>query len=225
VELINAINGGTNMTSESEIEQGAGATGEGLVVLPAPDFEGQIALGKALSARRSLREFKAGAVSLAEVSQLLWAAQGVTSDKGHRTTPSAGALYPLELYLLAGNVEGLEQGVYHYQPKEHAILRIAKDDLRLELAKAAISQDWMAHAPLILVITAIYERTNAKYGDRTIRYVNMEVGAASQNVALQGEALGLGTVMVGAFYEMKVQSLLELPEDMIPLCLLPVGKK
>jgi SagB-type dehydrogenase family enzyme len=213
------------MSSQSKQMKNAGTSEEGEVVLPAPVFEGQMSLGTALSRRRSLREFNTEALSLVEISQLLWAAQGVTNNEGHRTSPSAGALYPLEMYLAVGNVEGLEKGVYHYQPDKHAILRIASDDQRLALAKAALSQDWMAEAPLIIILAAVYERTNVKYGERAMRYVYMEVGAASQNLSLQAEALGLGTVMVGAFYEIKIQSILELPEEVIPLCLMPVSKR
>lgn len=198
--------------------------GEGLI-LPAPEFGGQLSVGEALQRRRSVRSYQPEGLELAQVAQLLWAAQGITNSLGHRAAPSAGALYPLEMYLVAGEVAGLEGGVYHYRPVEHSLVRIASGDLRQPLAKACLNQDWIATAPCILVIAAIFARTNVRYGERTLRYVFMEVGAASENIALQAEALGLGTVMVGAFYEMKVQSLLELHEDVVPLCLMPVGKK
>lgn len=194
------------------------------LILPPPEFGGQISVGEALQRRRSLRRYKPEGLELAQVAQLLWAAQGITNSLGHRTTPSAGALYPLEIYLAAGDVRGLEAGVYHYRPAEHALKRMMGGDIRQSLAKACLSQDWIADAPCSLIIAAIFARTNARYGERTLRYVYMEVGAAAENIALQAEALGLGTVMVGAFYEMKVQSLLDL-EDIIPLCLMPVGKK
>lgn len=193
--------------------------------LPPPDLGGQISVAEALQQRRSLRRYKPEGLELAQVAQLLWAAQGITNSMGHRTAPSAGGLYPLELYLATGAVAGLEAGLYHYRPAEHSILRVAAGDLRQALAKACLSQDWIAEAPCILVIAAIFSRTNVRYGERTLRYVYMEVGAASENIALQAEALGLGTVMVGAFYELKVQNLLELPEEVVPLCLMPVGKK
>ncbi len=195
------------------------------VKLPAPELGGQLTVGEALSRRRSVRRYKREELDLAQVSQLLWAAQGITNSMGHRTTPSAGALYPLEIYLVAGNVAGLEAGVYHYLPEDHSIRLTLHGDVRQPLAKACLSQDWLADAPCILVITAIFARTNVRYGERTMRYVFMEVGAASENIALQAEALGLGTVMVGAFYEMKVQSVLELPEHIVPLCLMPIGRK
>lgn len=212
--------------SEAEIhgEMRVSAQGD-TVKLPAPELAGQLTVGEALSRRRSVRRYQPDGLELAQVAQLLWAAQGITNAMGHRTTPSAGALYPLEMYLVVGSVAGLEAGVYHYLPAEHSLVLIAKGDIRQSLAKACLSQEWIADAPCTLVIAAIFARTNVRYGERTSRYVYMEVGAAGENIALQAEALGLGTVMVGAFYEMKVQSVLELHEDVVPLCLMPVGKK
>jgi SagB-type dehydrogenase family enzyme len=147
----------------------------------------------------------------------------LSDSSGHRTIPSAGGLYPLEVYLVTGNVEGLEAGVYHYLPGEHGLRRIASGDIRPSLASAALDQRWMEAAPAVLVIAAVYERMHAKYGERTVRYVHMEVGAAAQNVYLEAESLGLGTVFVGAFYELRVQSAMELAENVTPLCLMPVG--
>lgn len=191
--------------------------------LPEPARNGQVSLEEALWGRMSVREYRDQALSLMQVGQLLWAAQGLSDASGHRTVASAGALYPLEVYLVAGKVEELEAGVYHYLPGEHGLRRIASGDIRSSLASAALDQRWMETAPVILVIAAEYERTHAKYGERTIRFVHMEVGAAAQNVYLEAESLGLGTVFVGAFYELRVQSDMELTENVTPLCLMPVG--
>jgi len=194
------------------------------VALPMPVYESQTSVEQALQARRSVRDYAPGALKLAQVGQLLWAAQGVTGPTGQRTAPSAGALYPLEVYLVAGEVEGLAAGVYRYLPDDHALLRIASGDLRKQLAEAALGQIWVKDAPAVLVITAVYERTTVKYGERGVRYVHMEVGHAAQNVYLQAETLNLGTVFVGAFYDEEVSRILGLKEEQAPLGVMPVGK-
>lgn len=194
------------------------------VALPTPIYESQTSVEQALQARRSVRDYAPGALNLAQVGQLLWAAQGVTNAAGHRTAPSAGALYPLEVYLVAGEVEGMAAGVYQYVPGEHELLRIASGDVRRRLAEAALGQIWVKDAPAVLVITAVYERTTVKYGERGVRYVHMEVGHAAQNVYLQAETLDLGTVFVGAFYDEEVSHVLGLGEEEAPLGLMPVGK-
>ena len=162
-------------------------------------------------------------MSLGVVGQLLWAAQGVTSPDRRRTAPSAGALYPLEVFLVAGNVTGLDAGVYRYRPKEHALMPHAPGDVRRALAHSALGQAWLADAAAVIVIAAVYERTRTKYGERTERYVVMEVGHAAQNVYLQAESLGLGTVMVGAFGDREVKQVLGLAAGEAPLALMPVG--
>jgi SagB-type dehydrogenase family enzyme len=176
-----------------------------------------------LRARRSVREFSSTPLSLATVGQLLWAAQGVTSAAGERTAPSAGALYPLEIYLVAGNVDGITPGVYRYTPRGHALRFHLGGDRRRELARAALGQSAIAGAAAILVIVAVYGRTSAKYGSRAKRYVHIEVGHVGQNVYLQAHSLGLGTVIIGAFADDRVHELLELPKGEVPLALLPVG--
>lgn len=201
----------------------APAIGAG-VALPEPRRDGTISVERALEQRRSLREFASDPLPLASVSQLLWAAQGITDARGLRTAPSAGALYPLELYLVAGAVSGLSPGVYRYDPRGHRLISGAKGDLRAGVAEGALDQDWMAEAPAILVLGARYERTRRKYGERATRYVQMEVGHAAQNVYLQATALGLGTTMVGAYRDEEIAGLLGLPERVEPLALLPIGK-
>ena len=161
--------------------------------------------------------------ALEDVAQLLWAAQGITGRRSFRAAPSAGALYPLELYLVAGDVDGLSPGIYRYRPRTHDLVLIANGDLRKPLAKAALDQSVVRRAPATLVLTGIYQRTMKKYGQRGRRYVHMEVGHAAQNVYLQATARGLGTVMVGAFHDQEVSTTLELPSDHVPLGLMPVG--
>jgi SagB-type dehydrogenase family enzyme len=172
-----------------------------------------------------VREYNADPLTLPEVSQLLWAAQGLTHPAGLRTAPSAGALYPLDIYLLAGHVTGLPVGVYHYQPLDHKLVQISTEDKRQDLYEAALSQNPVNDAPIVIVISAVYERTTGKYGQRGIQYVHMEVGFASQNVYLQAESLGLGTVFIGAFYDDQVKGILEMSEAEVPLGIMPVGRK
>lgn len=195
------------------------------ISLPPPRLKSDVSVEEALLYRRSHRSFAPSPLSLQEVAQLLWAAQGVTDKaSGFRTAPSAGALYPLEVYFVAGQVEGLLPGVYRYLPEEHALCEVLQGDRREELFRVALLQRWVKEAPGVLVFTAIYERTTRKYGERGIRYVHMEAGHAAQNVYLQAEALGLGTVVVGAFEDSGVQKVLGLPGNERPLYLMPVGK-
>lgn len=173
--------------------------------------------------RRSVRDFLETPLLLAEASQLLWAAQGRSGRAGYRTVPSAGALYPLEVFLAAGKVEGLAPGVYRYGVEGHELLPAGAGDRRNDLCAAALGQGVVRRAPAALVIAAVFQRTTKKYGERGVRYVCMEAGNASQNVSLEAVSLGLGTVIVGAFRdgEAKMALGLELEE---PLLILPVGR-
>ena len=196
------------------------------ISLPRAAFEGDTSVEMALRSRRSVRDYSRSALSLDDVSQLLWAAQGITKKRGGlRTAPSAGALYPLEIYVVAGNVDDLPDGIYRYVPKGHDLLGLTDGDKRKALADAALGQSWVRRAPMVLVIAAVYERSKRKYGRRGIRYSHIEVGHAAQNVYLQAATLGLGTVIVGAFDDEEVQAVLELPADHEPLALMPVGRK
>lgn len=195
-----------------------------LIELPAPRYTSDIPLEDTILNRRSVREYKGEPLALEEVSQLLWSAQGITGDGFKRAAPSAGALYPLEIYVLAGNVENITPGMYHYLPNVHSLEKISDKDFRSELTKAAYGQVYIENAPANLVFTAIYERTTKKYGDKGIRYVHMEAGHAAQNVYLQAVALGLGTVTVGGFDDSEVKKILELPHDEEPLYIMPLGK-
>lgn len=194
------------------------------IKLPAPRREGKVSLERCLALRRSVRAYRDQAISLAEAGQLLWAAQGITAGDRLRTAPSAGALYPLELYLVAGKVEGLSAGIYKYLPASHALLPVLGEDRRRALAEAALNQMFIAEAPITIVVAAIYERTAARYGERAPRYVHIEVGHAGQNICLQAVALGLGSVTVGAFRDAEVKRIVGLAPEEQPLYLLPVGR-
>lgn len=195
------------------------------VRLPEPRLKSEVSLEEALLKRRSVREYGKVPLRLEEVSQLLWAAQGITSGWGGRTAPSAGALYPLEVYIAVGNVKSLAPGVYKYKPQKHELLKVRNRDVRSELAKAALNQIWVKEGAVDIVIAAVYERTTRKYGDRGVRYVHMEAGHAAQNIYLQAAALDLGTVTVGAFYDDQVKDIMDMAEDEVPLYVIPVGSK
>jgi SagB-type dehydrogenase family enzyme len=196
-----------------------------VIKLPEPQYDSEVSLEQSLLNRRSIRDYTGQQLTLEEVSQLLWAAQGLTDPAGFRTAPSAGALYPLELYIVAGDVEDLTAGVYRYQPEGHQLVKTLDGDKRAELAQAALEQEWVKEGAVDFVFTAVYERTTGKYGERGIRYVHMEVGHAAQNLCLQATALGLGAVTIGAFYDDRVSQLLNLPADEEPLYVIPVGRK
>jgi len=200
-------------------------TGKEIVIqLPEPNYNSGKSIEQCLLRRRSAWSFTGRAVTIGEVAQLLWAAQGITGIRGHRTAPSAGALYPLEVYLVAGNVMSLEPGVYKYLPYGHKLVSVIDGDKRGRLAEAALEQSFIAEGAAVIVFTAVCERTTDKYGDRGIRYVHMDAGHAAQNVCLQAVAMELGVVTVGAFHSDRVSNLLALPEDESPLYIIPVGR-
>lgn len=203
-------------------DEGTQSKGE-TMKLPKPRFEGSISVEQALAERRSVRDYKTDSLTLEEISQLLWAAQGITAEWGGRTAPSAGALYPLEIYLVVGKVKGLEPGLYRYEPTKHAVTQKKRGDLRQKVTEASLHQEEILRAPATIIISAVYERTEGKYGDRTLRYVHMEVGSAAENIYLQAQSLGLGTVFIGAFDDEDVQAVLGIEEE--PLAIMPVGKK
>ena len=194
------------------------------IILPEPRNSGGISVEEALLERRSIRNYKNEALTLAEISQLLWAAQGITHPGGYRTAPSAGALYPLEIYVVAVNVEGLQAGIYKYRPQGHELKKVAEGDVQAELCAAALDQECIEDGAAVLVFAAVYERTTRKYGERGEQYVHMEVGHAAQNVYLQAVSQGLGTVVVGAFDDGGVEKLLQMQDDERALCIMPVGR-
>lgn len=194
------------------------------ITLPEPEYDSDISVAEAILNRRSVRGYSDQALSLQDVSQLLWAAQGITNSNGSRAAPSAGATYPLEIYIVVGDVEGVAKGIYRYDPHQNEIIKVLDGEHRKALADAALNQQFIAEAPLDIVITAIYERTTDRYGERGIRYVHMEAGHAAQNVYLQAVSLNLGTVVVGAFNDKQVATVLALPDNEIPLYIMPVGR-
>lgn len=196
-----------------------------LMRLPMPRQESHTSIETALRERRSIREYADASILLVDLSQLLWAAQGVTAVGNARTAPSAGALYPLEVYVLAGNVADLPAGIYHYRSREHTLARTIEGDKRNALMHAAFGQLFVQDAAAVIIIAAVYERTIAKYGTRGLRYVHMEAGHAAQNISLQAVALQLGTVPVGAFADEAVKQVVQLNEYEQPLYLLPIGRK
>ncbi len=193
------------------------------IKLPEPSKDGKKSLERTITERRSIRDYSNENLTLRELSQLLWAAYGITDPRGFRTAPSAGALYPLEIFVVAGRVDGIQPGVYRYDPGKHEIIRVVEGDRREELSKAAVGQACVKNAAINMVITAVYERTTTKYGERGIRYVHFEAGHAAQNVLLQATALDLGAVPVGAFSDAEVKSILKLSEE-DPLYIIAIGR-
>ena len=196
----------------------------GTIELPPPQHKGPVSLQAVLQARRSVRSYTRAPLTLEEVAQLAWSAQGVTDRQGFRTAPSAGALYPLELYLVAGRVSGLEPGLYRYLPQYHTLQPLSRDELQGKLALAAYNQGALRKAAAVFVITGIRQRSARKYGQRAGRYVYIEAGHAGQNLLLQATALGLVGVVIGAFMDNVVKGVLGLAEGEEAISLLAVGR-
>jgi SagB-type dehydrogenase family enzyme len=194
-----------------------------IVALPRPALTGSCSVERALAARRSVREYGGRPLTRAEVAQLLWAAQGVTGAGGLRSAPSAGALYPLNVYVAVGDVSGLRSGVYRYRPDAHTLATLGEGDRRAELRAAALEQAWIETAAVVLGLAAVYRRTTATYGERGHRYVDVEVGHAAQNVCLQAVALGLGAAVVGAFEDAAVKRVMRMTAEDEPVCLVVLG--
>lgn len=199
------------------------ASSPDVIKLPAPVHDSNMSVEKALAGRRSVRQFKDMPLDIAEVSQLLWAAQGITDSKGFRTTPSAGALYPLEVYVAAGSVKGLSPGVYKYKPAGHGLIMVKEGDARASLKDAALGQSVVKDGAIVIILAGVYERTTAKYPGGEM-YVHMEAGHSAQNVYLQAHALGLGAVAVGAFNDDAVEKAVMMSENERPLYMMPIGR-
>jgi SagB-type dehydrogenase family enzyme len=193
------------------------------VKLIEPRQRGGLPVEDCMRWRRSVRAFRDRKLTEGELGQLLWAAQGITATDGKRVVPSAGALYPLELYVACGDVDRLASGIYRYSPAQHELLFVTAGHQREKLAVAARGQEWIASAPAVVCIAAAFERTTVKYGNRGRGNVYMEAGHAAESLMLQAVALGLATTMVGAFSDDDVKHLLHLAANETPLCLLPVG--
>jgi SagB-type dehydrogenase family enzyme len=189
-----------------------------IINLPKARISGKISLEESIQNRRSIRDFKSTPLNLDQIGQLLWSIQGITDpDWDFRSAPSAGAIYPLEIYIFKSD------GVFHYMPKKHAIRKIANDDRRQALAQASLGQSFVNQAPVSFLIAAAYERIRAKYGGRAERYVFIEAGHAAENMHLQAVALGLGSIPVGAFWDDVTARVAGLPKDQYPLYIIPVG--
>jgi len=201
--------------------------------LPAPRFKSDISLEETLLNRRSRRSYPDEAISTKELSQLLWAAYGITEPQpgqeklreGKRTAPSAGAFYPLEVYVVVGKVNGIDPGIYKYVSKGHKIVQVMNGDIRAELSTAAYKQGMIERAPICLFYSAVYERTTRRYGERGRQYVWAELGHSAQNVYLQAETLGMGTCVAGAFNDDEVKKVMQLPPEEVPLYIMPIGKR
>lgn len=194
-----------------------------IIPLPRPCISGTMSVEQAIAQRRSIREYGNLPLRLEELSQLLWAVQGSVANGSWRTVPSAGATYPLEIYVTVKKVEGLTPGLYHYRVHTHDLELLRKENLAEALARACWNQYFIQEAAVVILFAVNYERTTSRYGKRGIQYVYMECGHAGQNLYLQAEALGLGTVAVGAFDDEKVQSLLGISEPVVYI--FPVGRK
>ncbi|MFO8085765.1 MAG: SagB/ThcOx family dehydrogenase, partial [Desulfobacterales bacterium] len=194
------------------------------IVLPPPSLEGKVSLEASLKNPRSVRSYTQEPLSVEDIGQLLWAAQGITSRQKFRTAPSAGALYPLEVYVACGNVKDLPGGIYRYIVHQHRLEPVRNGDHRKELASAALGQSCIREAPAVIIFTGVPSRITSKYGQRGIQYMMMEAGHAAQNVCLQAVARQLGTVPVGAFKENQIRETLQIADDQLPLYLIPVGK-
>ena len=187
------------------------------IYLPEPRLDGGLSVEAALARRESVRHFTSQQLSLPALSQILWAAQGITRNWGGRTTPSAGALYPLEIYI------ALRDGFFHYAPREHKLICISDNNLIDPLAPVALGQQCISEAAAVVVIAAVYERIERKYGERGRRYAKIEAGHAAQNILLQAVSQGIGAVPVGAFHDEEAAKVLSLPHDHEPLYLIPLG--
>lgn len=205
------------------------------IKLPSPKLKSKISLEEVIAKRRSIRKYRTEPLTLFQLSQVLWSAQGITGAGKHRAAPSAGATYPLEIFAFVGKKgvsyeeakqpkEELQAGIYHYEVSGHSLVLHLPGDLREKLASAALDQGFIANAPVDIVICALYIRTSYRYGRRGERYVHIEAGHVGENIHLQAVALGLATAEVGAFDDEEVRKVLGLEEQIKPLYIMPIGK-
>ena len=181
-----------------------------IIELPKPEYQG-VPLEEAIEERRSVRNYSKKPITMFQLSRLLFSAQGTTGKmygKHLRTAPSAGALYPFEIYVIANNVESLDQGIYHYGILNHTLELVQYGDFRKAITSAGLKQEMLGDSDVVFGLSAIFDRTRHKYGERGFRYVYMEAGHISQNIYLQAVSLGLGSVGVGAFLDVKVNQLI-----------------
>ena len=206
-----------------------------MIKLPFPQLKGKVSLEETILRRRSVRRYRREPLDLSQLSQILWSAQGITGTRGFRATPSAGATYPLEIFVVVGEqgiigsqtkqaAAELQAGIYHYEAASHSLSLHKPADLRPDLARATLDQEFIINAPVDIVICALFHRTSYRYGRRGERYVHLEVGHAGENIHLQAVALGLAAVEVGAFHDEEVRTVLGVDEQIKPLYIMPVGK-
>lgn len=195
-----------------------------LISLPQPSTIGNLSIEEVLLTRQSTRTYSKEPLLLSEISQLLWAAQGITRKDGKRTAPSAGALYPLEMYVVCSKVHGLDPGVYRYIPDRHSLEQVLSGSKQKELFPVTLKQQSIQDSAAILVMAGVYSRTAQKYGKRAERYVHIETGHAAQNVFLQATSLGLSTVVIGAFDDSGVKRVLRMQYNENPLLIMPLGR-
>jgi SagB-type dehydrogenase family enzyme len=209
--------------------------GQTIIKLPSPQLKSKVSLEETILRRRAVRRYRREPLNLSQLSQILWSAQGITGTREFRAAPSAGAIYPLEIFVVVGKQgviaseakqapEELQAGIYHYEADSHSLSLHKPADLRPDLARATLDQEFIIDAPVDIVICALYHRTSYRYGRRGERYVHMEVGHAGENIHLQAVALGLATVEVGAFHDEEVRTILGVEEQIKPLYIMPVGK-
>ena len=190
--------------------------GSDVIKLPPPDFT-NASVEECMEARRSVRGYQEKELSLQQISNILWSAQGITEERyGFRTAPSAGATYPLEVFIAK------KDGLFRYIPSSHGLKQEMSKDIRRDIAKAALGQGFISDAGLVVIVTAVFERTAMRYGDRAVRYVHIEAGHCAQNIHLEAVALGLGSVPVGAFRDGELSKALKLDREE-PLYIIPVG--
>lgn len=187
------------------------------IALPKPKLKGSVSVEETISKRRSVRSYAGKELTPSQISQLLWSCQGITDRRGFRAAPSAGARYPLEVYLVK------DDGVYRYIPEGHQLEKRSGKNLKKELAAASWGQHFVATAPVDIVICAVYERVTSRYGKRGVRYTDIEVGHAAENVHLEAVSLGLSSCPVGAFNDDAVSKILNLPDREKPIYIIPVG--
>jgi SagB-type dehydrogenase family enzyme len=206
-----------------------------IIKLPSPQFKGKLSLEETILRRRAVRRYRREPLDLSQLSQILWSAQGITGTREFRAAPSAGATYPLEIFVFVGKQgviaseakqapEELQAGIYHYEADSHSLSLHKPADLRPDLARATLDQEFIIDAPVDIVICALYHRTSYRYGRRGERYVHIEVGHVGENIHLQAVALGLATVEIGAFHDEEVRKVLEVEEQIKPLYIMPLGK-
>ncbi len=206
-----------------------------IIKLPSPQLKGKVSLEETILRRRAVRRYRRDPLNLSQLSQILWSAQGITGTREFRAAPSAGATYPLEIFVFVGKqgviaseakqaLEELQSGIYHYEVDSHSLSLHKPADLRPDLARATLDQEFIIEAPVDIVICALYHRTSYRYGRRGERYVHIEVGHVGENIHLQAVALGLATVEIGAFNDEEVRKVLGVEEQIKPLYIMPLGK-